>query len=363
MKIDCDVLVVGGGPAGMVASSLLSKQEFSVIVLETQSDIGSPTLKFDITEGNRIKPILDKINISPNKISSLSEWISSNNTFTLDSAIQDFYFKRGNTNDSIEQKLYQKLREKTDLVTFFFNSTVDTIKSSGTNIEYAISKKNKIIPKHVIFADGGNKSIDQKLNQDSKILATFIGFGAVFLSSSTELIPHAKIYFDWNIAPGGYIYSGSVDDETFVCVVVDEKFSKKMDLKKRLDNFIKTNFGNVKILNYFSGKGTSGLKRVAKGNRFQVGGSAFFHDPFLGYGLNYAIESAYYTAQSIINGDYDIYSSYHTKIQDEIKKSFFAREIWRKADDTFFDRFIESLNGTYNPSEQEIINLLKLFQD
>jgi len=249
------------------------------------------------------------------------------------------------------------------LVTFLFNSTADSIKSSGSEIEYITSKKTKIIPKYVIFADGGNKSIDQKLNQDSTILATFIGFGAVFSSSSTELIPHAKIYFDWDIAPGGYIYSGSVDDETFVCVVMDEKFSKKTDLKKYLNKFIKTNFGDVQILNYFSGTGISGLKQSTKRNMVYAGGSAFFHDPFLGYGLNYAIESAYYAAQSIIKGDNEVYASYCTKIQDEIKESFFAREIWRKADNTFFDRFVGTLNGTYNPSEQEIIHLLKLFQE
>ncbi len=359
VKIECDVLIVGAGPAGLTTSLLLSEQGFSVTVLEKQNTVGSPNLKFDITEGNRIKSILDKINISPNKILSKSEWISPNDTFTLDSTIQDFYFKRGNTNDSIEQNLYQKIREETDLTTFFFNSTVDRIKSNENKIEYILSKKTKIISKHVIFADGENNP----KNQDSTILAKFTGFGAVFSSPQTELIPHAKIYFDWNIAPGGYIYSGSVDKETFVCLVVDKKVSKKTDLKRNLNEFIKKNFGNIQIFNYFSGTGISGLKQNAKRNTYHIGGSAFFHNPFLGYGLNYAIESAYYAAQSLIKGDNEIYTSYCKKIQDEIKESFFARKIWRKANNTFFNRFIGSLNGTYNPSEQEIINLLELFQD
>lgn len=366
MKINCDVLVVGAGPAGLVASLLLSKKGFSVVILEKNNHIGNASSKFDITEGHRIKPFLDELKISPNKISSKSEWISKNNIFILDSKIQDFYFKRGNTSDSLEHNLYLRLQKKTDFVTFLFDSEIDSIKTSGDKIEKIISKNNIILPQYVIFADGGNNGDilrEKNLDIDSSILASFKGFGGTIQSSETKIIPHAKINFDSNLAPGGYVYSGTIESETFACIVIDDLFSKKTDLKKNLIQFVKKNFGKTSIINYFTGKGISGLKNTSLGNLYFVGGSAFFHDPFLGYGLNYAIESAYYAAQSIIEKKDELYKSYSLKIQDEFKKSFFAREIWRKADDNFFDRLISALNGTYEPYENDIISILDLFQE
>lgn len=363
MKINCDVLVVGAGPAGLIASVLLSKKGFSVVILEKKKYVGSYSPKFDITEGNRIKSIIKELNIIPNKISSRSEWASQNNTFILDSEIQDFYFKRGNTSDSLENNLFLKLQEKLDLVTFLFDSEIVSIKNSGTDIRKINTKKYSISPKHVVFANGKDLSIDQKLDLHSKVLASFKGFGAIFTSPKTNLIPYAKIFFDWINAPGGYIYSGSVCQETFACIVIDDLFSEQVDLEKNLSVFIKKNFDNVHITNYFNGKGFCGLKDVLKGNVCCIGGNALFHDPFLGYGLNYAIESAYYAAQSIIKGEKQIYQSYSTKIQDEIKMSFLARKIWRKADDEFFNRLIQSLNGNIISEESEILQLLKMFEE
>src|SRR5437588_2575123 len=42
MSVDCDVLIVGGGPAGLAAAESAAKQGVRTIVLERQNEIGYP---------------------------------------------------------------------------------------------------------------------------------------------------------------------------------------------------------------------------------------------------------------------------------------------------------------------------------
>ena len=53
MTIECDVLVVGGGPAGLSAAlTLVKKGDSSVNVLEKNISCGSTRPRYDITEEN-----------------------------------------------------------------------------------------------------------------------------------------------------------------------------------------------------------------------------------------------------------------------------------------------------------------------
>ena len=364
MPIKCDVLVIGGGPAGLSAALMLSIKGFSTIALEKSNTCGPKHSKYDITEGNRIREILDEIGIEPNKISSRSEWISPNHNFILDSKIEDFYFKRGPEKNSLENALLRKLKKNN--VDVFFNSKVNSIETKGKEIVSVEidkdTKKLKIELKYVIVADGPESEFRRKLNVETKNLAKFIGFGALIESDKSDIVPHAKIYFDTKIAPGGYIYSGSVDKEAFFCVVADEVLGKKESLKQNLKDFLEKNVkGEFAIKNYYSGIGISGIQEVIVGNTLFIGGAALFNDPFLGYGLNYAIESAYFAANAIEKNNMEIYREYANKIQREIKDLFFAREIWRKADNNFFDRLIKAFNGEYDMGNEKINKILELF--
>jgi flavin-dependent dehydrogenase len=363
MTIECDVLVVGAGAAGLTAAHLLSHHGFKVIILEKRDKLGGGQPKYYITEGNRVTEILNKINIKPNKISNKSEWISKNNNYILNSKIQDFYFKRGSEIESIESRIFSKLNEEN--VDIRFNSIIYSVKEDNNIVKKVSSKESVILTRYVIVAEGRNSKFDNYLKVSSKIFAKFVGYGAVINSKDKEIIPHAKIYFNSDIAPGGYVYSGSVKNESFHCIVIDDSFLGKVNLKTNLDRFLlsKIDSDNIDIKNYFTGSGFSGIKKTIQNNVFFIGGSAFFHDPFLGYGLNYAIESAYYAAQSIIKENEELYKSYSLKIQGEFKKSYFAREIWRKADDDFFDKLVSALKGTYEPFENDIIAILDLFQE
>ena len=146
--------------------------------------------------------------------------------------------------------------------------------------------------------------------------------------------------------------------------MTDDKFTKKESLKHRLNFFLERNMKEkFTVKNYFGGIGISGIQEVLLGNTLFIGGAALFYDPFLGYGLNYAIESAYFAANAIKKNDLSIYIEYANRIQKEFKDIFFAREIWRKADNNFFDKLIRAFNGEYNNSDEKINKILDLFNE
>jgi flavin-dependent dehydrogenase len=76
-------------------------------------------------------------------------------------------------------------------------------------------------------------------------------------------------------------------------------------LKKR--NIIRDIIGDRKPIDTFGGYGGCNFPRSAvKDSSLYVGEAAGFQDPFRGFGMNYAIESGYLAAKSIVeNTDYD----------------------------------------------------------
>jgi len=364
MSIKCDVLVIGAGPAGLSAALLLSNKEFSTIVLEKNENGGPNFTEYDITEGTRICKILNELDVKPDKISPTSEWISQNHSYVLRSKIEDYYFKRGPEKDSLENVLLEKLNE--NYASVYFKSKVDSIKLKEKEVVEVEAdtdiKKIKIKPKYIVVADGADSDFRRKLKVETNKFAKFNGFGVLIKSNENEIIPHAKIYFDEKIAPGGYIYSGSVGKDAFFCIITDDIFNKKKSPKQHLKHFLEQELkGEFTVKNHFTGIGISGIQEVIVGNVLFIGSAALFCDPFLGYGLNYAIESAYYAVDSIVKNNMETYSKYANEIQEEIKYILFARDIWRKANNDFFDRLVQTFNGKHDISDEKIKKIVELF--
>jgi flavin-dependent dehydrogenase len=260
--------------------------------------------------------------------------------------------------------LLEKLQKKNTNI--FFESYIDSIELKKNEVVSVIvntsHEKMIIKPKYVIGADGPESELRKKLNIESKILAKFRGFGVLAESKKEEIIPHAKIYFDKQMAPGGYIYAGSVAKQSFFCVVIDDIFSKKSGLRDNLENFLKHKVNEeISIKNYFNGFGITGIYKNQIKNVLLTGGAALLYDPFLGYGLNYAIESAYAAAQAIIKNNMEMYQGYVKKINQELQEMYSVRKIWRKANNMFFDNLIRAFNGKYNKDDDEINKILELF--
>ena len=235
----CDVLIIGAGVSGLVSSLILQEKGYSVCLIENKDSISSYTKKYDITEGNRIEPLLNKISILPNKVLTVSEWISKNHSFVLESDIKDFYFKRGNDKDSLERKLYEIINKTKNEI--FFNCTINQFKTQDDMIKEIKINSNqiekRINPKYIIVADGADSCTRDHLQIQKEIYATFQGYG-VILKNENKL-DHTKIFFNTKYAPNGYVYSGSLDNESFHCVVVEGKNLKKEVLKNYLQLFLK----------------------------------------------------------------------------------------------------------------------------
>jgi len=366
MTLTCDVLVIGAGPAGLSAALTLSRNGLSTIVIEKNKLPGPQKTSYDITEGSRIYKILNELRIKPLKISSVSEWISPNHSYVLDSKIKDFYFKRGPEKDSIENILLKKISKNNTRV--FFETCIDSLdieKKHITEVTLKTShKKLTVKSKYIIGADGSESNLRKKLQINTNIYARFRGLGIIVKSKKPNEIPHARIYFNKRLAPGGYIYSGSIKNESFYCVVIDDIFLKGIKLRENLKIFLKQN-QNCQLItkNYFSGIGNSGIFNNDIKNVLFIGGAALFHDPFLGYGLNYAIQSAYSSAQAIIKNKLQLYEEYVKITQQEIKEMNKIRQIWRKADNDFFNRLLSAFNGKSNRNDKQINKIMDLFNE
>jgi flavin-dependent dehydrogenase len=370
--LKCDVLVVGAGASGSTASLLLSKAGFDVITIDKASRIGGFTNpKIDITEselpdGSKLDPILKELGIKPLKRFNESVWHSRNESFTLKSNVYDFYFKRGPTKDSLDFQLMRKAINKGCL--FLPKSEVIKFNFNNGNIEEAIlrSKRKKISikPKIVVGADGSFSKCRElaKIGEESYYLE---GYGARFKG---KFFQESQVVFDSEFAPGGYVYAGSVNNESFVGVVVDKQLVRKtskdfFNINKNKNPFFKT-FESKKIINFFGGIGKYGIaENLVKGNLILVGGAALFIDPFMGYGVNHAIFSGCKVSGFIIKNSLDGYENfYREKFISYFKKSIRTRKIFNKLNYRDLDFVIKSLkNITENNAEgfRVLIEVLK----
>jgi flavin-dependent dehydrogenase len=356
--LKCDVLVVGAGASGSTASLLLSKAGFDVITVDKASRIGGFTNpKIDITEselpdGSKLGPILKELQIKPLKRFNESVWHSRNESFTLKSDVYDFYFKRGPTKDSLDFQLMKKALNKgceflpkTEVIKFNFNN--------GVIDEVILRNKRKKIsinPKIVVAADGSFSKCRKLagIREDSYYLE---GFGARFKS---KIFQKTQVIFDSEFAPGGYIYAGSVNNESFVGVVIDSQITKKsskefFSLNKKRNAFFK-NFEEVKALNFFGGKGKYGIvEKLVRNNLILVGGAGFLIDPFMGYGVNHAIFSGYKASctikKSLTNEkSLEVYETfYRNNFLQYFNYAMKSRKNFKKLDNKDLDFVIRSL--------------------
>lgn len=376
--LNCDVLVIGAGVSGSTTSLMLSKSGYNVITVEKSANIGGFTNhKLDITEskfpdGSDLKPILKELHIEPYKKFNVSRWCSRNESFTLKTDIYDYYFKRGTSENSLECQLIKKAIEKG--CKFFPNIEVKKFDFKDGNIkEVVLNKKGKKIiikPKIIIGADG-SYSICRKLSAIKEIKSNHLeGFGIRFKNHDFK---DMEVVFDSDFAPGGYIYCGSVKDEGMVGIMIDKLTTKKssreiFELNKKKNIYFKK-FENIEFLNSFEGFEKYGIvEEVVKGNLLLVGGAGLLINPFMGYGVNYAIKSGYEVSIVISNNlskgkSLNEYREFYNKsFLPYFNNANKSRNIFKKLNNKDLDFIIRSLGKITEKNAKDLTALIEIIK-
>ncbi len=365
-KFECDVLVVGAGPAGGVCASKLAKEGFEVICIDKGQKPGSShSKKIDITESKGIEKIVDEFKLDYLSKTNKSIWFSPNDKFTFVSKIHDLFFLRGPTKDSLDYSLF--LSMKSSGVDIWFNSKPLKLNFSKNKCDSVLvksyDKKFLVKPKIIVNATGDDKFFYQKLGVIEFNPTKIIGFGALMSNMSMEDFS-TNIFFDSVYAPGGYFFAGRVSKEIGIIMLVANKSKLKRSIEDCFFDFIEKNpevYGIVlgsKVINFNSGERT--ISRISKkvvSNIAFCGDSARTMSPVFAYGVNPSIRSGYLLAKTLCENGLKQSSleKYEKEIEKEFgnqKQGFFFRKIYDNLSNPDFDFLVETAN--YLNSKQHL---------
>ncbi len=119
MGIECDVLVVGAGPAVSVAALYSAKHGLNTVLIERNNKIGAHTnTRIDLSPDFGLTEIINEIGLKTENLVYNSKWHSpSGSSFTLHSKIGEYYFKRGSAPNSFESSTaYNSMKYGCELI-------------------------------------------------------------------------------------------------------------------------------------------------------------------------------------------------------------------------------------------------------
>ncbi|RLF26360.1 MAG: hypothetical protein DRN14_06990 [Thermoplasmata archaeon] len=359
-KMECDILVVGAGAAGVTAALTALRNNLETVILERMGSIGCTNTRLDITESVGIEKIVSDLDLPIHNRSNRSRWFSPSYMIDYTSRIYDIYVKRGMDKDSFETISMARILDKGGYL--LTNSFIKGIEwKNGAINEVEVKSNNKTIqikPSFVIGADGTNSTI-LRFSPLSAYRHVVGEFRAVGIYGRYFDLPEGVTYvfFDKTIAPGGYIFVAKTrNEEGILGVGFDSSvasFSPINYLKKALNHHLLSKITkSVEILNRFQGFGKYGiLKRHAIGNLMLAGDAGMWGEPFLCYGLRGAILSGYNAAkvcklsiESSLDGQpANYYESSLREFQNKIKLDLLLRKIFKKLDNDDLDTIIKIL--------------------
>jgi len=284
-KLNCKVLIVGGGPGGATAARELNKFKIDNILLEKNFNFAKPCggglikkafKEFDIDTSLIDKEITSIKVVSPTKKSASVDILDSPlaiiNRAKFDSHLRELAKRDGSK--LIEAKAYHLKTDK--------NKTV--IYAKNKNDTFAIECQ------YLIVADGVNSTIRKLLyKKDTKKVLTY--YANIKNLNTNE----CQFWFSDNFAPKNYAwifphYNG---------INIGVASNNTKDIKRYFNNFLKS--ANIKTS--IKPKGYYipiwGKPLFCKDNILFVGDSGSFVLPFTYEGIYYAMQSAKFAAIAI----------------------------------------------------------------
>ncbi len=284
-----DIVIIGGGPAGLEAAKTLANSKYSVVLVDKGQ-------KNKICAGG----ISDKcFQFFPKKI-------TNKKFYSIKSYCENFYFKL-----NLENPLY--ILEREDLYDYYLkklkksnNISILNEKVEKINEKYISTKNKKIKYDYLIGADGSNSLVRKYLRIPSKRIFVALQYKTFKKFSELEVI------FNYNLFPSGYSWIFPHKNYTAIGCAANLKNSK--NLKKKFDKWLKNRKINIKpkIESHIINTDYRGYKF---GNIFLIGDAAGLVSPFSGEGIYPALVSGREIAKKILDENYNPYIKNILKIQ------------------------------------------------
>ena len=301
MKSNYDVIIVGGGPSGSMASIEIAKAGFSVCILEKDRDIGMP-VRCGEAIGNHgltqfFKPkkewIATEIKaaelIAPNGKNIKVPFVNETG-FILNRRIFDYDLSRyaANAGAEVYTKAYVKGIHK-------INGHI-----SGVILDYL--GEEKIIKSNIVIgADGLTSRVGRWAGLKTQVRMKDMESAVQYSVSNIDLKNNKMImYVGKKHAPGGYLWVFPKGDRfANIGIGISGKYSKHKSAKRYLDEFMASEYPHAAILTTMCGgvPCAKPMKRPIADGLMLVGDAAHQINPMTGGGIVSGMKAGWIAGQ------------------------------------------------------------------
>ena len=351
MKYDHDIIIVGGGPAGLLAGYYAASAGADTLLIDKKHELGKPVRCGEAV----IENILDDFDLKPkkeiisNKVNCLKSYSSKGKKVILELNLNGYILDRV----AFEQYLGSRANNKG--VVIKLKTTVIGMKKNKIYITTDNGKTIKTITgKIIIAADGVESRLGRWAGIDTTLKPRDIAVCYQYVLDNIKVETHAvEFYWGKKFSPHGYIWVFPKSDNTANVGIVTLG-NIQINLKQVLRKFISERAPNSRVLRSVAGCVPQAIppKTLVRNNVMLVGDAARMAIPVTGGGIGHAMLSGQWSGElagktikeglsikNLTELDPKMY-----KLGKKIKRAYMLKEKIERDDD-----FFELLFGIFAP--------------
>lgn len=377
-KITCDIVVVGGGPGGSMASRFAALGGLDVIMLEKKAEIGSP---LRCAEGVSKKWLSD-IGIELDQ-----KWICADMAGATIRSPSGYTFQLDESRAGSEvgyvlerhkfDKYLAELAAKAGAKIMMRTGCTGVIMKEGRPIGIkakSMGENIEIYAKCIVAADGFESQVARWAGLDTSLKAKDIDTCIQYRMTNIDIDPKYCEFVIGSAAPGGYIWIFP-KGERIANVGIGVQLAKcrhGADPKYYLDKFIAKDARLKKgqILEIVGGAVSTcpGLESATADNLVLVGDAARIIDPITGGGIASACWSGMFAGKVLTEcakkKDFSkaalkpYEKMWRDKLEDKLYRNWMAKERFSELSDEILDDLVKMMSES-DIGEVNVHNLLK----
>lgn len=380
--INCDVVIVGGGPAGSMAAKFCAQGGLNTIMIEKKAEIGAP---LRCAEGVS-KKWLAEVGIEPNPA-----WIRADMVGAVIRSPSGYEFKLDESKAGaevgyvLERHLFDKALAADAVAAgakiMMRTSCTDVIREEGKLVGIkakSMGEPMEIRAKVIVAADGFESQVGRWAGIDTKLelndICSCLQYRMVNCDADME---YCEFIIGRSVAPGGYLWIfPKGNGEANVGIGVMGTMAKKGEAKTYLDKFVNTDprFKNSQSVETVGGFVSTcpGLDCAVDDNIILIGDAARIIDPITGGGICHACRTGMYAgkvlAECAKTGDFSkkalmpYEKMWRDRMEDKLYRNWMAKERLAELDDETIDELVKLISGS-DIKEVNVYNLLKVIKE